>query len=112
MTTGCGTSARLRTFLLASILAALALHNAAAQERVNVGSNELHFPREVVLRPEVVPYELESVTWTLDKTNGPFLKEPELSQRHVFRRVLQFGKDTNNAFALIWTNRSTSSGWI
>jgi len=66
------------------------------------GSNVAYVPREVVLRPEAVPYELESVVWSLDKTNAPFLKEPELSPRQVFRSVLRFGKDTNNAFALIW----------
>jgi hypothetical protein len=38
----------------------------------------------------------------LGKTSGPFLKEPEPSQVRVFRRVLQIGKETNNAFALIW----------
>jgi hypothetical protein len=42
------------------------------------------------------------VNGNLAQPNTPFLKEPELSQRHVFRRVLQFGKDTNNAMALIW----------
>ena len=42
------------------------------------------------------------LTGTSTQPNTPFLKEPELSQRHVFRRVLRFGKDTNNAIALIW----------
>ena len=56
----------------------------------------------MVLRPEVVPYDLESVNWNLAQPKAPFLKEPDLSQRHVFRSLLQFGKDTNNAIALIW----------
>ena len=64
------------------------------------GSSE--FPREVVLRPGAVPYELENGSWDFDKTNAPFLKEPETSQQHVFRFLLRFGKDTNNAIALIW----------
>lgn len=102
MTKGCGISTGRRTFLLAWILIALAVRSAAGQGVVIVGGNEPHFPREVVLRPEAVPYDLATVDWDLAKTNGPFLKEPELSRRHVFRRVLQFGKDTNNAFGLIW----------
>ncbi|MCX6929310.1 MAG: hypothetical protein NT154_39730, partial [Verrucomicrobia bacterium] len=64
------------------------------------GSSE--FPREVVLRPEVVPYDLESVNWNLAKPTGPFRKEPELSQQMVFRSRLQFGKDTNTAVAVVW----------
>jgi hypothetical protein len=60
------------------------------------------FPSEVVLRPQAVPYDLESGSWNFDKTNAPFLKEPETSQQHVFRFLLRFGKDTNNAIALIW----------
>jgi len=61
------------------------------------------FPREVVLRPEVVSYDLESAYWTLYTTNTPFLKEPELSKQGVFRTMLRFGKnDTNNAIALVW----------
>jgi hypothetical protein len=55
-----------------------------------------------VLQQQVLPYELESVNWRLDKTNASFLKEPKLNQPEVFRRVLQIGKDTNNAIALIW----------
>ncbi len=64
------------------------------------GSTNL--PREVVLRPEVVPYELESVNWNLAQPSGPFRKEPELSQRHVVRSLLQFDKNTNHAIAVIW----------
>jgi len=60
------------------------------------------FPREVVLRPEVVPYELESVSWNLAQPSKPFLKEPEMSQRHAFRSILQVGQDTNNAYAVVW----------
>jgi hypothetical protein len=66
------------------------------------GGNREPFPREVVLRPEVVPYDLESVNWNLAQPTGPFRKEPELSQRHVVRSLLRFGKNTNNAIALIW----------
>ena len=102
MTTGCRISARARTFLLASILMTLGLPVAAAQEGVAAGGNQIDFPRELVLRPERVPYELERFDSNLGKTSGPFRKEPELSQDHVFRCVLQIGKDTNNAFALIW----------
>jgi hypothetical protein len=60
------------------------------------------FPRELELRPEVVPYDLESTTWNLAQPRDPFRKEPALSQQHVFRSLLQFGKDTNNAIAVVW----------
>jgi hypothetical protein len=102
MTSGCRTSARLKPFLWVSILVVLALHSTPAQGKLSSNPGEPEFPREVVLRPEVVPYELGSVNWNLGKTNKPFLKEPELSQQHVFRSALRFGKGTNNAFALIW----------
>ena len=60
-------------------------------------------PAEVVLHQQVVPYDLETAYWTLDITNMPFLKEPELSKQTVFRGWLRFGnKDTNNAIAVIW----------
>ena len=101
MTAGCRTSARLITFILVWPLVALALRIAPAQGIVSNGGSA-DVPREVVLRPQLVPYELGSVNGNLAQPNTPFLKEPELSQRHVFRRVLQFGKDTNNAIALIW----------
>jgi len=101
MTAGCRTGAGLKTFILACVLVALTLRTAPAQEVA--GNNSLpDVPREVVLRPEAVPYELESVSWDFDRTNAPFLKEPETSQQHVFRFLLRFGKDTNNALALIW----------
>jgi hypothetical protein len=64
------------------------------------GSSE--FPRELELRPEVVSYDLESVSWNLAQRKGPFPKEPELSQRFVIRKLLQCGNDTNNVIALIW----------
>jgi hypothetical protein len=73
----------------------------AAETAVAVG-NASDFPRELVLRPEMVPYELDSVPAYLDQTNRPFLKEPDLSPRQVFRRVLRFGNDTNNTIALVW----------
>ncbi len=101
MTAGCRTSARLITFILVWPLVALALRIAPAQGIVSNGGLA-DVPREIVLRPQLVPYELGSVNGNLSQPNTPFLKEPELSQRHVFRRVLQFGKDTNNAIALIW----------
>ena len=50
----------------------------------------------------MVPYDLENANRNLALAKVPFLKEPELSQRHVFRSLLRFGKDTNNAIALIW----------
>ena len=60
-------------------------------------------PPELVLHPQAVPYNLETVYWPLDSTNTPFLKEPELSKQGVFRGWLRFGKkDTNNAIALVW----------
>jgi hypothetical protein len=100
MTAGCRTSAKLKSLLWVGVLMALGLRIAAAQGLS--GSNQHVVPPDVVLRPEVVPYELESASWNLDKTNAPFLKEPETSQQHVFRSLLRFGKDTNNAIALIW----------
>jgi hypothetical protein len=102
MTAGRRINARLKAFMLACILSGLGLGVAVAQGAVTIGANEVHFPQEVVLRPELVPYELGSVSGNLAQPNTPFLKEPELSLGHVFRRVLQFGKDTNNAIALIW----------
>ena len=60
------------------------------------------FPRELELRPEVVPYDLESVSWNLAQPREPFRKEPELSRQHVHRSLLQFDKDTNNAIAVVW----------
>jgi hypothetical protein len=57
----------------------------------------------LALHQQLVPYDLETVYWTLDTTNTPFLKEPELSKQGVFHGWLRFGnKDTNNAIALIW----------
>lgn len=86
--------------MLAWMLGALALRIAAAQ---GVSGGDFHYvPREVELRPEAVPYELEATVWNLDKTNAPFLKEPETSPHYVFRSRLPFGKDTNDAIALIW----------
>jgi hypothetical protein len=60
-------------------------------------------PREIVLHQQVLPYEMESVYWSIDRTNTPFLKEPELSKQGVLRGGLRFGnKDTKDAIALIW----------
>ena len=102
MATGCGINARLRAFRSLLVLSALALRSGqAAETAVPVGVAP-NLPREVELRRETVPYEVEGVYWLLDRTNTPFLKEPGLSKVRVFRSVLQFGKDTNNAFALIW----------
>src|ERR1035437_5979966 len=103
MTTGRRTTVMLRGFLFAWLLVTLAVHIAAGQGVVYPGSNQHVVPREVVLQQQVVPYDLETVYWTLDATNTPFLKEPELSKQGVFRSVLVFGnKNTNNAIALIW----------
>jgi hypothetical protein len=87
--------------MLAWVLSALTLRSAPAQGVA--GSSFLPVvPHEVVLRPEVVPYELEGFNQNLAKPNKPFLKEPETSPHHVFRGMLQFGQDTNNPIALIW----------
>ena len=67
-----------------------------------MGSNQSPFPSQVILRAEAVPYSLESVSWNLAKPQGPFLKEPALSEEHVSRGLLQFDNDTNNAIAVIW----------
>ena len=104
MTMRRGTTRRLRSFILACVFGTLALSlspNPAAQIKVPA-TDVPDVLRELVLRPEVVPYELENTTWNLIQTNSPSLKEPELSSRHIFRKALQFGRDTNNAFALIW----------
>jgi len=70
---------------------------------LRLGAAESVVSTEVVLQRQAVPYELETVYWNIDKTNAPFLKEPELSPENVFRSVLRFGgKDTNNTIALIW----------
>jgi hypothetical protein len=102
MTAGCRTSARLKTFLLASILVSLSLRIAVAQGVVTTGGNRDPFPRELVLRLEAVPYELEGVNQNLAQPTRPFQKEPELSQQRVFRSALEFGRNTNNSIALIW----------
>src|ERR1035437_4182187 len=101
MRAGRRTSRRLRSFTLAWVLGALTLRLAAAQGTAS-DTVPPAVPREIVLQQQVLPYELESVNWRLDKTNASFLKEPKLNQPEVFRRVLQIGKDTNNAIALIW----------
>jgi hypothetical protein len=102
VTTGRDTTNRLSSLALVWVLGALALCLAAAQDTASNGGLPA-VPHEIVLQPQVVPYALESVYWSLDKTNTPFLKEPELSNRGVFRSVLRFGKqDTNNALGLIW----------
>ena len=101
MTAGCSTGAGLKTFMVAWVLVTLALRAASAQA-VAGSSYSPDFPRELVLRPEVVPYDLESVSWNLAQRKEPFPKEPELSQRYVFRKLLQCGSDTNNVIALIW----------
>src|ERR1035437_5852130 len=103
MTTGRRTTVMLRGFLFAWLLVTLAVHIAAGQGVVYPGSNQHVVPREVVLHQQVVPYDLETAYWTLDTTNTPFLKEPELSKQTVFRGWLRFGnKETNNAIALVW----------
>jgi hypothetical protein len=92
---------RLKSFVVAWVLGAVALRAASAQGEP--GRNApTNIPGEVVLRAEVVPYELESVNQTLAKPATPFLKEPETSPHHVFRGLLQLGQDTNNPVALIW----------
>lgn len=104
MTTGRRTAKRLGSSTLAWVLGALALSvsPAPAAQTAVPGSSLPDVPREVVLRQQVLPYLLESGVWTLDKTNAPFLKEPELSKQDVSRGLLRFGKDTNNAIALLW----------
>ena len=104
MTTGCSDNSRLHSITFALMLGGLLLGSsaAAAAEAAGRDAAASDFPRELVLRPEVAPYEVETANRSLNQTNGPFLKEPDLSQQHVFRRMLPFGKDTNNAFALIW----------
>jgi hypothetical protein len=94
--------ARRKAFLWVSLMCTLIPRAAPAQESFGGKHTLPDVPREIVLRPERVAYELERANWNPDQTNAPFLKEPELSPRHVFRRVLRFGKDTNNAFGLIW----------
>jgi hypothetical protein len=101
MTAGRRTSAGLKTFMAACAWSILALIVACAQG-VSGGNSLPDVPREVVLRPEAVPYVLESIDQTLAKSTKPFSKEPETSPHHVFRGMLQFGQDTNNAVALIW----------
>ncbi len=101
MTAGCRTSAGLKLFVVAGVLGALTLRVALAQAAVG-GSSLPDIPREVVLRPEVAPSELEGVDQSLAHPNKPFLKEPATSQHHVFRKLLHIGQDTNNAIAVIW----------
>ena len=101
MRAGRRTSRRLRSFTLAWVLSALSLRIAAGQGTDSNGVLPA-VPHEIVLQQQVLPYELESGSWDFDKTNAPFLKEPETSPQHVFRFLLRFGKDTNNAIALIW----------
>jgi hypothetical protein len=101
MTAGRRTTPRLNTSLWLCVLVAFGPLTAPAQANLSKGS-PTDVPREILLRPEVVPYDLENANWNLTLAKGPFLKEPELSPRHVFRSLLQFGKDTNNAIALIW----------
>jgi hypothetical protein len=101
MRAGRRTSRRLRSFTLAWVLSALTLRLAAGQGTDSNGVLPA-VPHEIVLQQQVLPYELESGSWDFDKTNAPFLKEPETSPQHVFRFLLRFGKDTNNAIALIW----------
>jgi hypothetical protein len=101
MTAGCRTSAGLKPFMVAVVLGALVLRVALAQAVVSGGSLP-DVPREVVLRPELVPYELEGADQSLAHPNKPFLKEPATSQHHVFRSLLHIGQDTNNPVALIW----------
>jgi hypothetical protein len=101
VTAGNTASAGLKTFMLAGVLGALALRVALAQAAVG-GSYLPDVPREVVLRPEVVPHSLEGLHQNLTKPNKPFLKEPETSPHHVFRSLLHVGQDTNNPVALIW----------
>jgi hypothetical protein len=92
----------LRGFALAWILVSVALRIAVAQGVVSNGGSPV-VPHELALQQQVVTYDLETVYWTLDTTNTPFLKEPELSNQGVFRGLLRFGKnDTNNPLPLIW----------
>jgi hypothetical protein len=88
-------------WVLACLVGGLGLHGARAQEAKHSGdSNDV--PREIVLRPEVVAYDLESNHRSIEKVNRPFRKEPAVSARFLFRGMLRLGKDTNNAFGLIW----------
>lgn len=102
MRAGRRTNRRLRSFTLAWVLSALALRLAAAPGPASDNVPPA-VPREIVLQQQVISCDLETVYWNLERTNSPFLKEPELSKQGVFRSVLRFGKnDTNNAIALIW----------
>jgi hypothetical protein len=101
MAAGRPTSPGLETFILVSVLAASAPRVASVQAIVANGTSA-DVPRELVLRPALVPYDLENANWNLTLAKVPFRKEPELSQGHVFRSRLQFDEDTNNAIALIW----------
>src|SRR5512141_2632468 len=101
MTPGSTTSTGLKTFMVAGVLGALTLRIASAQG-MGGGNYSPDTPREVVLRPTAVPYELEGINQSLPKENKPFLKEPEISPQHVFRGLLHVGRDTNNPVALIW----------
>jgi len=74
-----------RVLLTAACLLALPFHAPAPQVyRPGEGwvyepaGGSSDFPREVVLRPEVVAYDLEVSNQNFGKTNQPFLKEPEL----------------------------------
>ena len=82
------------------LLGVAALLGARGQE--TSVSDRSQFPSEIVLQPETVADELEHSDRVAEPPPGPFLKEPGLSANHISRGVLHFGKDTNNAFALIW----------
>lgn len=101
MATGHSTIVRLKRLTILWVLGELTLRLAAAQSTVTAGVPDV--PREVVLEQQVLPYQLENVYWSIECTNTPFLKEPELSKQGVFRSMLRFGNnDTNNAIALLW----------
>ena len=108
MTTGRKTTRKLKYFTFAWVLGALALSlsSAVAAETAVAVGNASDFPRELVLLPEMVPYELDSVPACLDPTNGSFLKEPDLSPRQVFRRVLRFG----NLDKVFWPQEGLTKG--
>src|ERR1035437_3088567 len=102
MTTGRRTTTTVGRLTIAWVLGALTLCLAGAQSTGPNGGLPA-VPHEIVLQQQVLPYELENVYWSINCTNTPFLKEPELSKQGVFRGMLRFRKnDTNNAIALIW----------
>jgi hypothetical protein len=100
MTAGRRSFGRVGTFLLIGGLSALILPAVLVQ--ADAAGDRSPFPAELLLRPEAFPNDLERLGGGLGKQVAPFLKEPEIGKGPVFRYVLRFGKDTNNAVALLW----------